>query len=44
MTEQVTDFMYLGNMISKFKTYITTKIHSYNKINGTEDILVKICY
>jgi hypothetical protein len=33
--EQVTDFICLGNVISKFKTDITTKIHCYNKINGT---------
>jgi hypothetical protein len=33
--EQVTDFIYLGNIISEFKTAITTKIHRYNKINGT---------
>jgi hypothetical protein len=33
--EQVTDFIYLGNMIFKLKTDITTKIHWYNKINGS---------
>jgi hypothetical protein len=34
--EQVTDFIYLGNMISEFKTDITIKIHwySYKRING----------
>jgi hypothetical protein len=29
------DFIYLGNMVSKIKTDITTKIHLYNKINAT---------
>jgi hypothetical protein len=33
--EEVADFMYLGNMISEFKTDITIRIHRYNKINGT---------
>jgi hypothetical protein len=33
--EEVADFMYLGNMISEFKTYITIRIHQYNKINYT---------
>jgi hypothetical protein len=32
--EQVTDFTYLGNTISAFKTDITKRIHWYNKTNG----------
>jgi hypothetical protein len=35
INEQVTEFMYVGNMISEFKTDITTKIHQHNKINGS---------
>jgi hypothetical protein len=27
--------MYLGNMVSEFKTDITVEIHRYNKVNGT---------
>jgi phosphoribosylaminoimidazole carboxylase (NCAIR synthetase) len=35
---------YLGNMISEFKTDMTTKIHWYNKINGTiKRKIGKIC-
>jgi hypothetical protein len=33
--EEITDFIYLANIISEFKTDRTKKVHRYNKINGT---------
>jgi hypothetical protein len=38
--EQVTEFLYLGIIISEFKTNITTKIEECNKINWTIKIFV----
>jgi hypothetical protein len=34
LIQQVTDFTYLENVSSEFKTGITAKIHQYHKING----------
>ena len=33
--EQVTDFTYLGNRISEYKSDSEDKLQTYNKINGT---------
>ena len=34
ITEQVTDFKYLGYCISEFKSDLEDKLQTYNKING----------
>ena len=34
ITEQVTDFKYLGYHISEFKSDVKDKLQTYNKING----------
>ena len=34
ITEQVTDFKYLGYRISEFKSDLEDKLQTYNKING----------
>jgi hypothetical protein len=40
ITEQVTDFTYLGYRISEYKRYLEDKLQTYNKINGAiRDIL-----
>jgi hypothetical protein len=34
ITEQVTDFKYLGYRISEYKSDLGDKLQTYNKING----------